>query len=91
MVSHVGQKKVSTPVAVHQLHAVLQKFAGSLLGAQQVLRGEIITNPADRRALASMIHALLQPDTQEILRTKFSFQKIAVQASGKKGWSDSWY
>jgi hypothetical protein len=80
-------KELLTPVAVQQLYSVLQRFDGSLLGAQLLLRGEVITNPADRRVLAAMIHALLRSDSQELERVALAYQKIAVHAQGKGGGS----
>jgi hypothetical protein len=79
------------PVTAHQLHNLLQRFGGSLPGAQQVLRGDVIMNPADRRALAILIRALLQSHTQELLRSALCYQKIAWQYDGKQGWSDDWH
>ena len=84
-------KEVLTPLAVHQLHAVLQRFDGSLLGAPQLLRGEIITKPADRRAIASMIRALLQSRTQELVRIAMIYRQITWRATGKGAWSDDWH
>jgi hypothetical protein len=51
---HMQEKRV-IPSDVHQVHSVLRKFGRSFLGAQQLLRGEIVTNPEDRQAIGSLI------------------------------------
>ena len=43
------------PIDIHRVQSILLNFGGSLLGAQQFLAGQIVTNPADRQALAQMV------------------------------------
>ena len=50
-----------SPVEVHQLQLTLLKCKVSFLGAQQLAYGQMVTNPADRLALADLLHHLLRP------------------------------
>ena len=43
------------PIDVHRVQSLLLSFGGSFFGAQQLLAGQIVTNPADRQALAQMV------------------------------------
>jgi hypothetical protein len=77
------RKKESPLAQTQQLYSVLQKFGGSLLGAQQLLRGEVISSPGDRHAIAGL--------TRELLEVGFVFEKIVGSYAPNKnaGW-DNW-
>ena len=47
-------------VEVNQLQLTLVKCRVSFLGAQQFTSGQMVTNPADRLALADLMHQLLR-------------------------------
>ena len=53
-------KSSADPIDIHRLHSILLRFGGSFFGAQQLLSGQIVTDPADRKALAAMILGLLR-------------------------------
>jgi hypothetical protein len=46
---------------VNQLQLTLVKCRVSFLGAQQFTSGQMVTNQADRLALADLMHQLLRP------------------------------
>ena len=43
------------PIDIHRVQSLLLSFGGSFFGAQQLLAGQIVTNPADRQAFAQMV------------------------------------
>ena len=47
-------------VEVNQLQLTLLKCQVSLLGAQQFTSGQLVTSPADRSALADVMHQFLR-------------------------------
>ena len=51
-------------VEVNQLQLALVKCRVSFLGAQQFTSGQMVTNPADRLALADLMHHLLRRGMQ---------------------------
>ena len=53
-------KNSPDPIDIHRVQSTLLSFGGSFFGAQQLLAGQIVTNPADRKALAAMILGLLR-------------------------------
>ena len=53
-------KNSPDPIDIHRVQSLLLSFGGSFFGAQQLLAGQIVTNPADRKALAAMILGLLR-------------------------------
>jgi hypothetical protein len=52
-----------TANATYHVHTLLHKFGGSYLGASQLLHGEIITNPKDRFAIATLVLLLSEADS----------------------------
>lgn len=59
----------SDPTARHRLFAILDRtnLPVSPVGADQALTGQIVTNPADRHALAELLHLIAEPATSALL------------------------
>jgi len=49
----------TTPIETHRLRGLFLKFGISAVGTEQFLAGELIANPADRRAIASLVNRLV--------------------------------
>jgi hypothetical protein len=49
----------TTPIETHRLRGLFLKFGISAVGTEQFLAGELIANPADRRAIASLVNQLV--------------------------------
>ena len=59
--AHMARKTPPpSSVEVHQLQLTLVKCRVSFLGAQQFTSGQMVTSPADRLALADLMHQLLR-------------------------------
>src|SRR5262249_7351881 len=56
------QSREASLAQTQRLYSILQRFGGSILGAQQLLNGAVITSPMDRRAIASMVDELTRID-----------------------------
>jgi hypothetical protein len=75
-----------TPAHTSRLYSVLRGYGGSYLGAQQLLRGEVITNPRDRAAIARLAR-----HTTAFMELEWFWRKIDVTwGGGGMSNEDSW-
>jgi hypothetical protein len=56
----VAPQQALMPTDIQHVHRFLHEFGGSYLGTQQLLRGQAITNPKDRHALAAVVRTVFK-------------------------------
>ena len=69
---NVAPKQALMSTDIQHVHRFLHEFGGSYQGTQQLLRGEFITDPKDRHALAALVKTVLKqltpPDPSGIVQ-----------------------
>jgi len=48
------------PNEMHRLRSCFLKLGVSLIGAEQLMAGQVVTNPMDRRAVANLVRLLIE-------------------------------
>ncbi len=83
----VVQRKKLTPTDVNRLYSLLHGCGVSFVGAQQLLKGLIVTSPGDRQAIGRVFS---QVSAHELERIGFIFQKIEWTGDSSKMSMDDW-
>ena len=57
---NVAPQQALMPTDIQHVHRFLHEFGRSYQGTQQLLRGEVITDPKDRHALAALLSTVFK-------------------------------